>query len=111
MGIMFEERYQSIWFAKLKHREIKSTKWACPRIRNQLDINNYFIMYYSWLLPFVYQDSPTYRWLTLEFLSMFSHIIGDYYRSEDEWEGSDMITFGFMNGEYNMSLKEWCAYF
>ena len=37
-GIEFTEEFQLTRANRLKHREIKSTKWVCPYILNQLGI-------------------------------------------------------------------------
>ena len=113
MGIEFIENFSITRFGRLKEREIRSTKWACPTILNQLGMTNDFNLLCNrvGLLPFVFQDQPTYRRLTLEFLSKLKHTVGNYYRTEQEYEGSDRITFCLMNKEYNITLTEWCNIF
>ena len=113
MGIEFTENFNTNCFRRLKNREIQSTKWACPTILNQLGLTNDFNLLCNrvGLLPFVFQDTPTYRRLTLEFLSTLKHTVGIYYRTEEEYEGSDIITFRLINQEYNMTLTEWCNTF
>jgi hypothetical protein len=37
-GIVFDDQCQLNRFNRLKNREIKSTKWACPHILNHLGI-------------------------------------------------------------------------
>ena len=90
MGIEFTERFNTNRFARLKDREIQSTKWACPTILNQLGMTNDFNLLCNrvGLLPFVFQDQPTYRRLTLEFLSTLKHTVGSFYRTEEQYEGS-----------------------
>jgi hypothetical protein len=41
-GIEFDEPYQPYRFNRLKSRGIKSTKWACPHILNQLGLRRDF---------------------------------------------------------------------
>ena len=42
LGIEFDDRRHLNRFNRLKDREIKSTKWACPHILNQLGLHNDF---------------------------------------------------------------------
>ena len=42
MGIWFEDELHRDRFNMIKNREVKTTKWACPIILNQLDITNDF---------------------------------------------------------------------
>ena len=56
MGIEFIENFSITRFGRLKEREIRSTKWACPTILNQL-----------------------------EFLSTLKHTVGNFYRNEQEF--------------------------
>ena len=112
MGIKFVERTKADRFGLLKKREIRSTKWACPTMINQLGITNDFNLLCNrvGLFPFVFQDQPTYRRLTLEFLSTLEHTVRNYGDGEQE-EGSDMITFHLMNKEYKLTLTQWCDHF
>ena len=113
LGIEFTENFNTNRFRRLKNREIQSTKWACPTILNQLGMTDDFNLLCNrvGLLTFVFQDQPTYRRLTLEFLSTLKHTVGNFYRNEQEFEGSDKITFRLMNKDYNIMLTEWCNYF
>ena len=71
MGIWFADEQHRDCFNRIKIREVKTTKWACPIILNQLGITNDFNLLCNkvGLQNFVFQDVPTYRRLTLEFLS------------------------------------------
>ena len=42
MGIRFADELHRDRFNKIKNREVKTTKWACPIILNQLGITNDF---------------------------------------------------------------------
>ena len=42
MGIWFVDKQHRDRFNKIKNREVKTTKWACPIILNQLGITNDF---------------------------------------------------------------------
>ena len=42
MGIEFIENFSITRFGRLKEREIRSTKWACPTILNQLGMTDDF---------------------------------------------------------------------
>ena len=89
LGIKFTEEFQLNRFNRLKLREIKSTKWVCPYILNQLGIcadfdllcNN--VGFYN----FVFQDVATYRHLTLEFFSTLTHTVDPYGCSEEQRPG------------------------
>ena len=113
MGNVFTEDFNTNRFRRLKDREIQSTKWACPTTLNQLGMTDDFNLLCNrvGLLPFVFQDQPTYRRLTLEFLSTLKHTVGNFYHTEEEYEGSDIITFRLMNKDYSLTLTEWCNLF
>ena len=106
MGIRFADDYQRDCFNKIKNRGIKTTKWACPITLNQLGITNDFNLLCNkvGLQNFVFQDVPTYRRLTLEFLSSLKS-------SVNTWRGEDMISFRLLNIDYTLSLNDWCHYF
>ena len=106
MGIRFADELHSDRFNKIKNREVKTTKWAWPIILNQLGITNDFNLLCNrvGLQNFVFQDVPTYRRLTLEFLSSLKSSVGP-------WQGEDMISFRLFNTNYTLSLDEWCNYF
>ena len=42
MGIRFADKQHRDRFNKIKNREVKTTKWVCPIILNQLGITNDF---------------------------------------------------------------------
>ena len=113
LGIEFEDRCQLNRFNRLKDREIKSTKWACPHILNQLGLRHDFntLCNNVGLLEFVFQEAATYRRLTLEFLSTLKHTVNRYYNSEENQPGVDRISFRLMNREYDLTLDEWCNHF
>src|SRR3954469_6020550 len=105
MGIQFKNELQRDCFNKIKNREVKTTKWDCPIILNQLGISNDFNLFCNrvGLQNFVFQDAPTYHRLTLEFLSSLKSTV-------KTWQGED-ISFQLMNNNYTLSLDEWCNYF
>ena len=78
LGIEFDDRRHLNRFNRLKDREIKSTKWACPHILNQLGLHHDFntLCNNVGLLDFVFQEAATYRRLTLKFLSNLKHTVG-----------------------------------
>ena len=47
MGIRFADEQHRDHFNKIKNREVKTTKWACPIILNQLSITNDFNLLYN----------------------------------------------------------------
>ena len=106
MGIRFEDELHRERFNKIKNREVKTTKWACPIILNQLGIINDFNLLCNrvGLQNFVFHDVPTYRRLTLEFLSSLKSTV-------NTWRGEDMISFRLFNTSYILSLDQWCNYF
>src|SRR4051812_7541878 len=77
MGIRFRNELQRDRFNKIKNREVKTTKWDCPVILNQLGISNDFDLLCNRfvLQNFVFQDAPTYHRLTLGFLSSLKSIV------------------------------------
>ena len=113
LGIEFTEDFHHNRFNRLKDREIKSTKWACPHILNQLGLRHDFntLCNNVGLLEFVFQEAATYRRLTLEFLSTLMHTVGRYHNPEENQPGVDRISFRLMNREYDLTLDEWCHYF
>ena len=70
---------------------------------NQLGITNDFNLLCNrvGLQNFVFQDVPTYRRLTLEFLSSLKSIVYT-------WQGEDRISFRLLNTDYSLSLDEFC---
>ena len=88
MGIRFRDEAHRERFNKIKNREVKATKWACPIILNQLGISNDFNLLCNrvGLQNFVYNDVPTYRRLTIEFLSSLQSTV-------KQWHGEDTISF------------------
>ena len=90
----------------IKNREVKATKWACPIIFNQLGIYDDFNLLCNrdGLQNFVYNDVPTYRLLTVEFLSLLKSIV-------KQWQGEDTISFREMNNNYTLTLDQCCACF
>jgi hypothetical protein len=62
------------------------------------------------LSPFVFQDVPTYRRLTLEFLSTLTHTV-NAYAPWDGMQGTERVRFRLMNRGYDISLTEWCNHF
>ncbi|KAK1631292.1 hypothetical protein QYE76_005607 [Lolium multiflorum] len=113
LGIEFEDRHHLNRFNRIKDHEIKSTKWACSHIMNQLDLRNDFntLCNNVGLLDFSFQEAATYCRLTLEFLSTLKHTLNRYYNSEENIRGVDRISFRLMNREYNLTLNEWCNLF
>lgn len=105
LGIEFTEDFHLNRFNRLKDREIKSTKWACPYTLNQLGLGLDFNLLCNnvGLLHFVFQDAATYCRLTLEFLSTLRHTVRPSFVSEEYSPGSDIISFRLMNREYNLS--------
>ena len=106
MGIKFKDEPQHDRFNRIKNWEVKTRKWAYPTILNQLGVSNDFNLLCNrvGLENFVFSDVPTYRRLTLEFLSSLQSTI-------KAWHGEDMISFRLMNNNYALSLDEWCACF
>ena len=106
MGIRFRDEAHRDRFNRIKNREVKATKWACPIILNQLGISDDFnlLCNRAGLQNFVYNDVPTYRRLTIEFLSSLQSTV-------KLWQGEDTICFRLMNNNYNLTLDEWCACF
>src|SRR3954465_6274971 len=90
MRIRFRNELQHDRFNKIKNREVKTTKWACSVILNQLGISNNFNLLCNrvGLQNFVFQDVPNYRRLTLQFLSSLKSTV-------KTWHGEDMIYFRF----------------
>ena len=106
MGIRFRNELQHDRFYGIKNREVKTTKWACPIILNQLGIYNDFnlLCNRASLQNFVFNDVPTYRRLTIEFLSSLQNTV-------KQWQGEDTISFCLMNNNYTLTLDQWCACF
>ena len=104
-GIEFDDQRQLNRFNRLKNYEIKSTKWVCPHILNQLGLHHDFnnLCNNAGLLHFVFQEATTYRRLTLEFLSILKHTVGRYHVLEEEQPGVDRISFHLMNREYELT--------
>ena len=98
MGIRFADEQHCDRFNKIKNREVKTTKWACPIILNQLGITNDFNLLYNTvgLQNFIFQDVPTYRRFTLEFLSSLKSTVYT-------WRGEDRISFRLLNTNYSLS--------
>ena len=92
-GITLRTRGQIARFRQLKGRPIKSTKWACPTMLNHLGIGQQFreLANAAGLQHFVFQHKPTYRRLTLEFLSTLKHTVPNHPGSTEE--GVDRVTF------------------
>ena len=103
MGIRFADKQHRDRFNKIKNREVKTTKWACPIILNQLGITNDFNLLCNrvGLQNFVFQNVPTYRRLTLVFLSSLKSTV-------HTWQGEDRISFRLLNTDYSLSLDEFC---
>src|SRR4051812_2251288 len=103
MGIRFWNELQRDRFKKIENQEVKATKWACPVTLNQLGISNDFNLLCNrvGLQNFVFHDVPTYRRLTLEFLSSLTDTV-------KTWHGEDTISFRLMNNNYTLTLDEWC---
>ena len=61
MGIRFEDELHRDRFNKIKHREVNTTKWACPIILNQLGMPNDLNLLCNrvGLQNFVFHDVPT----------------------------------------------------
>src|SRR3954468_7352242 len=106
MGIRFKDESHRDHFNKIKNREVKATKWACPVTLNQLGISDDFNLLCNrvGLQNFAFHDTPTYRRLTIEFLSSLQ-------RTVKTWHGEDRISFRLMNNNYYLSLDEWCNCF
>src|SRR3954468_23374183 len=77
MGIRFKDESHRDHFNKIKNREVKATKWACPVTLNQLVISDYFNLLCNRVVlqNFIFHDAPTYCWLTIEFLSSLSSTV------------------------------------
>src|SRR3954462_5902649 len=92
MGIRFKNESHNDRFDRIKNREVKATKWACPVILNQLGISDGFNLLCSraGLQNFVFHDAPTYRRLTIKFLSSLKSNV-------KTWHGEDRISFRLMN--------------
>jgi hypothetical protein len=85
-GIEFNEPYKLNRLNLLRNREIKSTKWTCPHILNQLGLRhdfNYICNNFG-LLHFVFQEATIYRRWTLEFLRTLTHTMGRFHASEED---------------------------
>ncbi|KAK1597257.1 hypothetical protein QYE76_000062 [Lolium multiflorum] len=114
LGIEFKDRRHLNRFNRLKDRGIKSTKWACPHIPNQLGPRDDFntLCNKVGLLDFSLQEVATYRRLTLEFLSStLHHTVGRYHNSEENPPGVDRRYFLLMDSDYDLTLDEWCNHF
>ena len=98
MGIRFRNELKHARFDRIKNREVKATKWACPIILNQLGIYDDFnlLCNRAGLQTFVYNNVPTYRRLTIEFLSSLQSTI-------KQWQGEDTISFRLMNNNYTLT--------
>ncbi|KAK1668104.1 hypothetical protein QYE76_056263 [Lolium multiflorum] len=101
LGIEFEDQRHLNRFNHIKDHEIKSKKWACPYILNQLGLRDDFntLCNNVGLLDFCFQEVATYRRLTLEFLSTLKHTVNHYYNTKDNQPGVDRISFRLMNRE------------
>ena len=110
-GIKLRTRGQTARFRQLKARPIKSTKWACPTMLNHLGIGQEFceLANAASLQHFIFQRKPTYRRLTLEFLSTLKHTLPNHPGSTEE--GVDRVTFQLMGRSYDISFNEWCRHF
>src|SRR3954470_21467021 len=99
MGIRFKNGSHRERFDKNKNREVKATKWACPITVNQLGISDDFNLLCNrvGLQNFVFHDAPTYRRLTIEFLSSLKNTV-------KAWHGEDRISSRLMNNNYSLSL-------
>jgi hypothetical protein len=102
MVIRFTEDIHKNRFGILKNREIKSTKWACPTILNQLGMTNDFNLLCNrvGLFPFVFQDAPTYHRLTLKFLCTLMHTVNNYVGEQ----GAERVHFRLMNCDFDVSF-------
>ena len=61
------------------------------------------------LQHFIFERKPTYRRLTLEFLSTLKHTVPNHPGSTEE--GVDRVTFQLMGRSYDISFNEWCRHF
>ena len=109
LGIKFYEKNQARRFNILNEREMRTTKWACPSTINRVRIGNDFDLLCNnvGIRHFVMQDVPTYRRLTLEFLSTFKHTFNAFHYSDVE----ERTEFQLMNNSYDMNVTEWCNRF
>jgi hypothetical protein len=105
-AIKLDEPFQLNRFNRLKNREIKSTKWVCPDIFNQLGLNHAFnsLCNNVGFLHSIFQEATTYRRLIHEFLSTVEHTLGRYYVPEEEHHEVDRVTLHLMNLEYGLGL-------
>ena len=69
-----------------------------------IDESGFLLCNRAGLQNFVYNDVPTYRRLTIEFLSSLQSTV-------KLWQGEDTISFCLMNNNYTLTLDEWCACF
>src|SRR3954462_9009047 len=99
MGIRFKRESHHDRFDRIKNREVKATKWACPVTLNQLGISNDFNLLCNrvCLQTFVFHDAPTYRRLTIEFLSSLQSTVKALHEK-------DKISFQLMNNNYYLTL-------
>ena len=68
-------------------------------------------IYYATMLAFVnlfFQDVPTYRRLTMEFLCKLEHTVNIY---PGDNSAKERIKFQLMDRSFNMSINEWCNCF
>ena len=92
-GIPLRTKGQTTRFRQLKAPPMKSTKWVCPTMLNHLGIGQEFhdLANAASLQHFIFQRKPTYRQLTLEFLSTLKHTVQHYLGSTKEREWTESL--------------------
>jgi hypothetical protein len=100
MNIEFTEDFQKNQYKRLEGWELQTTEWVCPIILTQLSLTNDFNLLSNrvGLLPFVFEDAPTYP------------AVNDPNSSE-YWETPDRVYFCLLKRDYDLNLTKWCNFF
>ena len=106
LGIKLQEKNHARRFEVCNEREMRTTKCACPSAINKLGIGNDFNLLCNnvGICYFLMQDVPTYRRLTLEFLSTLKHTVQAFHYNDAE----ERFKFQLLNRSYDM---EWGSRF
>ena len=110
MGIKLRGKANQTKYKTHEQRDIRTTKWACPATIHRLGITNDFDLLCNnvGIRNFVFQNVPTYRRLTIEFLCTLEHNVDIYFRSNSV---DERVKFQLMNRAFDMSIQEWCNHF
>ena len=106
MGIKLCGKANESKYKTHEKRDIRTTKWAFPATIHRLGITNDFDLLCNnvGIREFVFQDVPTYRQLTMEFLCTLEHTV-DIYPGDNSVE--ERIKFQLMDRSFDMTINEW----